>query len=81
MKAHSWYPRRKKEHPTDGFRIVNCEHCNRPINHTNLVDIKVFCDDGCLQDYLCDHTQESKDDLLKAIGYDQYRQEQLEEEF
>jgi hypothetical protein len=75
-----WRPKQRKEHATDAFRVVNCEHCNRPINMTNLVDIKVFCDDGCLQDWRFEHTPDTKDSILKSIDYEQHREE-LEEEF
>jgi hypothetical protein len=48
---------------------------------SNLPEIKVFCDNVCLESYVIESTAETKDEMLAAIGYanNRYLENQLEE--
>lgn len=68
------------------MKTIACEQCHKPVvAASDDSEIKVFCDNVCLNSYNIETTSESKEEMLAAIGYAEnrsnYLDNQLEEEF
>lgn len=56
-----------------------CNQCKKFLMGIPKMDrlnaIELFCDDVCLNSYVCEQTAESKDEMLQAISYANNRQD------
>jgi endogenous inhibitor of DNA gyrase (YacG/DUF329 family) len=56
-------------------RVLFCPQCKKYVSWTFKENIVAFCDDVCLNSFVCEESAESKDEMLAALDYANNRED------